>query len=114
LQYELKPLNIKVKVIEPGVIKTDFYERSLEIVDSTALTAEYGGILKRGQKHMSAAALRAGAEPRVVARVIYKAATDGSWRLRYPVGNDAWQASLMRRWLPEGLFYWLLEKTVLD
>ncbi len=28
LQYELKPLNIKVKMIEPGVIKTDFYDRS--------------------------------------------------------------------------------------
>jgi len=114
LQYELKPLNIKVKVIEPGVIKTDFYERSLEIVDSTALTEEYGGILKRGQKHMSEAALRAGTEPRVVARAIYQAATDTSWRLRYPVGNDARQASLLRRLLPEGLFYWLLEKTVLD
>jgi NAD(P)-dependent dehydrogenase (short-subunit alcohol dehydrogenase family) len=114
LQYELKPLNIKVKVIEPGVIKTDFYDRSLETVDSTALKEAYGNILKRGQKSSGETAMRTGAEPRVVARTIYQAATDAGWRLRYPVGNDAWQVWLLRRLLPEGIFYWLLEKAVLD
>jgi short-subunit dehydrogenase len=34
LQYELAPLNIKVKLIEPGVIKTDFYERSLDTTNN--------------------------------------------------------------------------------
>jgi len=114
LQYELKPLNIKVKVIEPGVIKTDFYDRSLESVDSTAFTEAYGNILKRGQKRFDETAMRTGSAPRVVARVVYQAATDASWRLRYPVGNDAWQVSFLRRLLPEGMFYRLLEKAVLD
>jgi NAD(P)-dependent dehydrogenase (short-subunit alcohol dehydrogenase family) len=113
LQYELQPLNIKVKIIEPGVIKTDFYDRSLDPVDSTALTAAYGDILKRGQQRPGRTTVRAGTEPRIVARTIYQAATDASWRLRYPVGNDAWQVSLLRRLLPEKMFYWLLEKVVL-
>jgi len=58
--------------------------------------------------------MRTGSGPRVVARTIYQAATDASWRLRYPVGSDAWQVSLLRRLLPAGLFYRLLEKAVLD
>ncbi len=114
LQYELKPLNIKVKVIEPGVIRTDFYDRSLESVDSAAFTEAYRNILKRGQKRFGEAAMHTGSAPRVVARVVYQAATDASWRLRYPVGNDAWQVSFLRRLLPEGMFYRLLERAVLD
>ncbi len=114
LQYELRPLNIKVKLIEPGVIKTDFFERSLDPVDTTALADAYGKMMKRGEKRTGERVLRTGSEPRLAAGTIYRAATDGSWRLRYTVGNDAWQVSLLRRLLPEGMFYWVLEKAVLD
>jgi len=79
-----------------------------------ALTEAYGNILKRGQKRSGETAVRTGAEPRVVARTIYQAAMDAGWHLRYPVGNDAWWVSLLRRLLPEGTFYWLLEKVVLE
>ena len=114
LQYELKSLNIKVKIIEPGVIKTDFYDRSLDTVDCTSMNDAYGEILKRGEKRNGEFAMRIGAEPRLVARVIYGAATDASWRLRYPVGNDARLVSVLRRFLPEGVFYRLLEKATLE
>lgn len=114
LQYELKPLNIKVKLIEPGVIKTDFYDRSLDTVDCTALAEAYGNILKRGERRTGETVLRTGSAACVVAQAIYRAATDTSWRLRYPVGNDARQVWFLRRLLPEGMFYRLLEKAVLD
>lgn len=114
IQYELKPLNIRVKVIEPGVIKTDFYDRSLDIADSSNLLEAYGNTIKRGEKRIGENALRMSTAPRVVAQTIYRAATDGSWRLRYAVGPDAWQVSIMRRLLPERMFFWLLEKVVMD
>jgi short-subunit dehydrogenase len=114
LQYELRPLNIKVKVIEPGVIRTDFYDRSMDKVDSTAFAEAYGGILKRGQKRTGQPSVRSSSAPQVVAQAIYRAATDPSWRLRYPVGSDARQVWLLRRLLPEWLFYRALEKAVLD
>jgi short-subunit dehydrogenase len=113
LQYELRPLNIKVRLIEPGVIKTDFYERSMDTADSTAFQEEYGDILKRGEKYTKEHAMRGGTEPEVVARTIYRAATDIGWRLRYPVGSDAWQVALLRRLLPERVFYWVLKKALL-
>ncbi len=114
LQYELKPLNIRVKLIEPGVIKTDFYDRSLDTTDNIGWAEPYGVILTRGKKRGGEHAMRTGAEARLVAQAIYKAATDGSGRLRYPVGNDARQVSLLRRLLPERLFYRILEWAVLD
>ncbi|MGC1378795.1 MAG: SDR family oxidoreductase [Anaerolineales bacterium] len=113
LQYELKPLNIQVKVIEPGVIKTDFYDRSLDKADCSAVMDAYGDILQRGQKYMQETAMRTGIEPRIVARTVYRAATDTSRRLRYRVGPDAFQVALLRRLLPEWLFYRVLEKVIL-
>ncbi|MGH9759073.1 MAG: short-chain dehydrogenase/reductase, partial [Candidatus Acidiferrales bacterium] len=40
--------------------------------------------------------------PDVVARVIYKAVTDGSWKLRYPANGAALLA--LRRLMPESWF----------
>jgi hypothetical protein len=49
-----------------------------------------------------------------VAEIIYRAATDGSARLRYAAGSDAKLVWMLRRILPEGLFFRMLEKAVLD
>ena len=114
LQYELKPLNIRVRLIEPGVIKTDFFDRSLDVADVTALTDAYAGIIKRGESRIGENGAKSGSTARVAARTIFKAATDKGWRLRYQVGADARLVSALRRLLPEGLFYKVLEKNVLD
>ena len=114
LQYELKPLNIRVRLIEPGVINTDFYDRSLDVADKSVLPEAYGKIIKRGEKRTGRNAITSGTEAYMVARVIYKAATDTGWRLRYPVGSDARLVSFIRRFLPEALFYKVLEKNILD
>jgi len=114
LQYELRPLNIRVRLIEPGVINTDFYDRSLDVADQSALPEAYGKILKRGEKRTGKNAINSGTEAYMVARVIHKAATDTGWRLRYPAGSDARLVSFIRRFLPEGLFYKVLEKNMLD
>ena len=83
-------------------------------MDSIAFPEAYRNILKRGQKRFGETAMRTGSAPRVVARTVYQAATDAGWRLRYPVGNDAWQVSFLLWLLPERLFYRLLERAVLD
>jgi NAD(P)-dependent dehydrogenase (short-subunit alcohol dehydrogenase family) len=114
LQHELKPLNIKVKLIEPGVIKTDFYDRSMDIAAYDEWNEAYGNFVKRNQKRSGQAALQRASSPQSVARVIYRAAIDSSWRLRYPVGMDA-KALLFAHWLlPERIFTWLMEKVMLD
>src|SRR5258708_7674729 len=39
LQFEVKEFNIKIKIIEPGPIKTDFYDRSQSITKKEGLAA---------------------------------------------------------------------------
>ena len=102
LAFELEHVGIRVKIIEPGAIKTDFYERSADFVHDRALT-EYNDIVDKGMRRMNKAGNR-GAPPRLVAEAIWKAATDGSETLRYVVGRDAKALLAMRR-LMQGSAY---------
>jgi short-subunit dehydrogenase len=49
LNYELKPFNIHVKLIEPGAIKTEFYGRSREFIKPTNTTA-YDSFIAKVEK----------------------------------------------------------------
>jgi NAD(P)-dependent dehydrogenase (short-subunit alcohol dehydrogenase family) len=100
LQFELRPLHIRVKIIEPGPIKTDFYERSMDVITMPAVAA-YDGFVARAMPNMQ----RAGATapgPAVVARTIYRAVTDRSWKLRYTANSAPILA--LRRLIPESWF----------
>ena len=89
LTYELAPLGISVKVIEPGLVDTDFAGRSFVLsIDpeggayqdtvGTVLTA-FGAIQEQ----------QGSASATDVATAIFEAATDGTRQLRYIVGEDA-------------------------
>jgi NAD(P)-dependent dehydrogenase (short-subunit alcohol dehydrogenase family) len=108
LQFELRPHNIRVKIIEPGPIKTDFYDRSMDLVSKPGLTA-YDSFVARAMPNLQKAGATAPG-PEVVARVIYKAVTDGSWKLRYPA-NGALFLSL-RRLFPESWFRAIVARAV--
>ena len=114
LQYELRPLNILVKLIEPGVIKTDFYGSSMEQVDDPELEEAYGDFIKRAAKNVDDQVTSGGTEPHAVAQTIYRAALDTSRRLRFMVGMDARMVVFLHWLLPQRLFTWLFEKNVLD
>ncbi len=102
LQYELRQFNIKVKIIEPGAIKTDFYSRSISVAKQAGLTA-YDRYLERVLPQMDRAGAN-GSPPEVTARAIYRAATDGSWKLRYPAGGNAGLLLALRKLLPDAWF----------
>lgn len=113
LMYELKPLNVKVRLIEPGVVKTDFYDRSLDRADTSNLPDAYSGIIARGKKTLGDYPNQKGTDPEVVAREIFRAAIDTGWRLRYTVGPDAQQAQFFRRLIPEEMFFRVMEQITL-
>lgn len=96
LNFELRPFNIKVKNVEPGAIKTDFYERSMDLFKKDGLTDydEYEQITYKN----SQAAGETAPGPEVVAKTIFAAATDGSSKLRYPASAQS-SALLFVRWL---------------
>jgi NAD(P)-dependent dehydrogenase (short-subunit alcohol dehydrogenase family) len=103
LQYELAPFNIRVKIVEPGPIKTDFYDRSPDFGQGQGKEA-YQSFLDRVMPQMDKAG-REGSPPEAVAEVIFKAATDSSKRLRYPAGSIAGQLLLLRKILPDSFFF---------
>lgn len=102
LQYELKPLNIRVKLIEPASTKTDFHERSLKVFQNEKITGyqKLEHIVLTGMKKRNKKA----SEPAVVAKMIYKAATDGKERLRYAPDKQAKLILAARRFIPTEWF----------
>ena len=88
LWLELRQHNIKVKIVEPSFIKTDFFERSLEISSKPGLTA-YDEFVANVAPNIKAWE-EAAPGPEVVARSIWRAATSFWPRLRYhPAGTLA-------------------------
>lgn len=110
LSFELRPFGIRVKNIEPGAIKTDFYDRSQDLLQKDGLTAydEYVKVtLANSQK--------AGADapgPEVVAQKIFVAANDRSFRLRYPVGSQSPWLLAIRRVIPLSWFHGIVRSVV--
>jgi NAD(P)-dependent dehydrogenase (short-subunit alcohol dehydrogenase family) len=78
MRYELEPFRIRVKMIEPGSITTEFGKGSKQIAVSDPYRAGMAKFLAVFAKGNSG-----GAKPEEVARVIYRAANDSSNRLRY-------------------------------
>lgn len=102
LQHELVPFNIRVKVIEPGPIKTDFYHRSMDVMKKIGLTA-YDAYAARVLPNMNKKG-ETGALPEQVADVIYGAATDGGWKLRYQTDSTGRLLLTLRKLLPDTAF----------
>lgn len=95
LHFELEPFGVRVKIIEPGMIKTDFGGRSFDFRNDESVE-EYQGTVKALFTVMEAAGAN-GSEPSVVADVIWNAATDGTSTLRYTAGDDAAQYMANRK-----------------
>ena len=109
LQYELEPFGIKVKLVEPGPIRTEFHGRSEDIARSDDLAMydlkldSFLSFMREGNKTAP--------DGRVVADVIYEAVNDGSRRLRYPVNTKGVLA--LRSLLPAGAFRFFTKKIFL-
>ena len=109
LHYELDQFKIKMKLVEPGPIVTDFYGRSRQFVKPMN-TNQYDGFI---QKFNDAAkkVMKSAEGPEVVARVIYKAATDNSSQMRYAVGKPGPILLILRKLLSDKLYFLMVRKS---
>ncbi|MEO1059425.1 MAG: SDR family oxidoreductase, partial [Actinomycetota bacterium] len=86
LSFELGAIGVQMKIVEPGIITTDFSGRSMDLSVDPELT-EYApvvqGLIAASQ------ADRTTSSPELVAEIIFDAATDGTDQLRYVAGEDA-------------------------
>lgn len=113
MRYELWPQGIRVVVVCPGGIVTDFMpktEASLAAADA-ALPADAPPNYRAGLATLRATigqATRFGSPPEAVARRIGKVLATSRPRLRYLVGVDARLVLGLRRVLPEAWFHALI------
>ena len=91
VSYELTSQNIVVKLIEPhgGVTATNFNARVAEDSGDGRVIADYDQFKADMREAYSRTAAASSISSRDVALEIYKAATDGSRRLRYFIGVDS-------------------------
>lgn len=88
LHYELLPLGIRVKIVEPGGVDTDFGGRSFVFTNDASL-AEYQPMVQAlvaARANMGTSAFQ---KPEEVAAVIWEAVHDPTSRLRHISGEGA-------------------------
>lgn len=116
LAQEVKPFNIRVGIIEPGIINTDMAN---DIQHGTPnenypQSFRFGGMFR--------ASLENPTSPTLVADTIVNVAQSGTWELRHPVGPDAipfldWRASMTdEQWIdwnaaPDEVWYRAVEES---
>ncbi|MEJ1961336.1 MAG: SDR family oxidoreductase [Gammaproteobacteria bacterium] len=90
LSYELASQNIAVKLVIPhgGVGSTQFNDRSAQSREGAAPLADYDDFVTRTNVAFAAMSAARTISSEDVAKTIFEAATDGTDRLRYLVGND--------------------------
>ena len=102
LAQEVKPFNIRVAIVQPGIIDTAMSRR----VEEAPTDAAYPQVRRFG--HMFEASLEKPTPPTIVAEKIREIIESGTQKLRHPVGPDAegflgWRASLTdEEWIEWG------------
>jgi NAD(P)-dependent dehydrogenase (short-subunit alcohol dehydrogenase family) len=105
IRYELEPFNIRLKIVEPGSINTEFGKGSKQTAVSDPYRASMAKFLAVFTRSNSA-----GAKPEEVAKVIYLAANDPSNRLRYLAKPGPFYR--MNRILPDAVWRRMLVKAM--
>jgi NAD(P)-dependent dehydrogenase (short-subunit alcohol dehydrogenase family) len=99
LSFELAEIGVKMKLVEPGAVKTRF---KFDVTNDESI-AEYQPMV-RGLEEFMELAMTKGSEPAEVAEVIYLAATDGTNQLRYVSGKDAEELIARRKVEEDSVF----------
>jgi NAD(P)-dependent dehydrogenase (short-subunit alcohol dehydrogenase family) len=91
MSYELEPFGIKVVIVEPGVIRTNFFDGLVIAKKSQDPNSPYSQIMQKiatGFEEM----MKNASSPDLVAKVVLNAIRDKNSSLRYLAGNDveAW------------------------
>lgn len=87
LMYELSPFGIKVIIIEPGVVRTNFFRNCVISEESTKNRSPYSRSLDKIQKNIDLMQEHA-TSPIDVAKIILQVLSTDEPKQRYIVGND--------------------------
>ena len=103
MAYELEPFGIKVILIEPGVIKTNFANGIVVAEKSQNPNSPYSQIMQK--MSTSFEHMLENASPDLVAKVVLKAVTSENPSLRYLAGKDVEMWIQAKRNMSDDEFY---------
>jgi NAD(P)-dependent dehydrogenase (short-subunit alcohol dehydrogenase family) len=111
LAYELEPFGIKVIIIEPGVIGTNFVDNVVFAKKSQDPNSPYSQIT---QKMFSAfeEMLKNASSPELVAKVVLEAVTNENPNLRYFAGKDVETLSAAKRNMSDEEFHKMMKQNM--
>ncbi|MGA7900118.1 MAG: SDR family oxidoreductase [Nitrososphaeraceae archaeon] len=112
ISYELEPFGIKVVLVEPGVIKTNFVHGMVIAKKSQDPKSPYSQIVQKmvtGFEEM----MNNGSSPDLVAKVVLNAATNENPSLRYLAGNDVEQWLGSKRNMSDEEFYKMMKQNLM-
>ena len=109
IAYELEPFGIKIVIIEPGAIKTNFDTGMVVAQKNQNPNSPYYKSMQKLQSSINSV-FKNGTPPAKVAEVILNAITTPNPNLRYTVGEDAALLAQKRKELPDSEF----QKLVLE
>ncbi len=108
LYYELKPLNIKVKVVEPGMVKTNIYNSVLDF-HFEQYPDGYQTNFKKWHRFLMKN-YKNGYSPESDAKTIYKAVNSNDSKLRYTTDFTTKTVFFLRSLLPLSVFQNIINK----
>jgi NAD(P)-dependent dehydrogenase (short-subunit alcohol dehydrogenase family) len=103
IRLETDPLGIKIVLVEPGTIRSNFASNAIIGQKAAEPASPYASLMETLQK-ATARFVDQGTPPEEVAKVILKAATIDNPDLRYLVGNDAIQMIEARKGMSDQEF----------
>ncbi|HKG31301.1 MAG TPA: SDR family oxidoreductase [Nitrososphaeraceae archaeon] len=89
MSYELEPFGIKIVIIEPGVIRTNFKKNAVMSKKSLddSFISPYSSIIQKMDASITSIIEHA-TPPEEVAKAILHVVTSNNPELRFPIGND--------------------------
>ncbi len=112
LRLELKPFNIKLVLLEPGLIQTEFPGITIKKAEEISKDSPYYDVVMRvrDRAHEDFIVKKIGTDPLIVAKKVFKIVKSKRPKTRYVVGKLGYTAILGRKFLPDKLLDKILTK----
>ena len=109
MSYELEPFGIKTIIIEPGVIKTNFFNSMILAKKSQHPSSPYKQLMKGVESGMNKM-IENGSSPEYVAKIVFDAITNENPKLRYLAGDDVEQIMEVKKKMSDEDFHNMMKQ----
>jgi len=110
MSYELEPFAIKVILIEPGFVKTNFQQAMIRLQDPNS---PYSQLMQK-RAAVSSQSFQSGSAPELVAKVVLTAINTLNPNLRYLVGKDVEEWIKSKDSMTDAEFHNMMAKDMSD